>query len=230
MSHRLPERLKCVADQVIPGRPMADVGTDHAKLPLALVRAGTVPSAIAMDIAEGPLEMARQTVSSEMERVHVRQSDGLDALMPNEVATICICGMGGKTMVEILRRGQTVWSSVERLVLPPQGMARSVRVEMTGFGWDCVYGNIVEDRGKLFTVESWERTTHVADWTELDLRWGRTIRRDGSPLFKRWLEVERADIDYALARMSERGASSHPKAEAARKERVVIQEEIDRIG
>ena len=229
MCHRLPERLKSVAAQVIPGRPMADVGTDHAKLPLELVRTNTVPSAIAMDIADGPLEIARRAASTMGDRVVVRRSDGLNALRPNEVATICICGMGGKTMAEILRRGQSIWKTAERLVLQPQGVPQAVRAEMTRCGWDCVFGEVVEDRGKLFTVEAWERCQTMSAWTDLDYRWGRSIRSAPNALYASWLQAEISDIDLALARMDEGGASDHPKATVARHERAVIQKELDRI-
>ena len=75
MKYGLPPRLEAVASQVLAGRPMADIGTDHALLPLALVRGKTVPSAVAMDVASGPLQTARRAVRGYEHAVEVRFSD-----------------------------------------------------------------------------------------------------------------------------------------------------------
>ena len=40
---------------------------------------------------------------------------------------------------------------------------------------------MVEDRGKLFTIEAWEPEQDVHHWDELDLRWGRLLRPTADP-------------------------------------------------
>ncbi len=229
MKNDLPRRLEAVAGQVLPGKPMADIGTDHAQLPLALVRRGQVPSAIALDVVDGPLQAALKTTSAFRECIDVRRSDGFAALLPGEASSVCLCGMGGRTMAGILRRGQAVWAQSERLILQPQGLADEVRSVMLNCGWHCVHGEIVEDRQKLFTVETWERGSADASWSAQDLRWGRVIRARPDPLYRSWLDREIADIDLALQRMTDAGVADHPKAKQARMERSVIQEERDRL-
>jgi len=230
MHSGLPRRLEAVASQVIPGETMADIGTDHAQLPLALVRAGRVPFAVALDVVEGPLQIAVRATAAFRSQIDVRRSDGFAALKSKEAATVCICGMGGRTMAGILRQGHGVWRDSKRLILQPQGMAEEVRMVMLEYGWQCTHGEIVEDRRKLFTVEVWEVGPAGAPWSEADLRWGREIRQQPDPLYSVWLERELADIDLALKRMSDGGASDHPKAEEARVGRAVIQAERDRLG
>ena len=58
----LSKRLRAVADLVSPGLIIADVGTDHAYVPIQLVEEGRIPSAIAMDINEGPLLRAEKHI------------------------------------------------------------------------------------------------------------------------------------------------------------------------
>ena len=48
-------RLQLVADFVDRGSRVADIGTDHAYLPVYLVEQNIIPGAIASDLREGPL-------------------------------------------------------------------------------------------------------------------------------------------------------------------------------
>ena len=208
---------------------MADVGTDHAQLPLSLLRDGWVPKAVALDIAEGPLRIAKHASRGVGERISVRRSDGLEALQRNEVSTICMCGMGGKTMAEILRRGRLVWATADRLVLQPQGMECAVRRVMVEAGWDCVDGALVEDRGKLFVVEVWQPVDASPTWSKLDYRWGRRIRSLPDPLFGELLLRELARVDFALQQMKEANVGGGTDAIAVQGERAVIMEELRRL-
>ena len=56
MMTELSERLRAVADLVDDGMVVADIGTDHGYIPIALVQEGRCPRAVAMDINIGPLD------------------------------------------------------------------------------------------------------------------------------------------------------------------------------
>ena len=74
LAARLGPRLAAIAELALPGLPLADIGTDHGRLPTALVLAGRVPWAVASDRAAPPLARARATIASAgaAERVRVR--------------------------------------------------------------------------------------------------------------------------------------------------------------
>ena len=59
---RLSKRLELVASFVEEGSCIADVGTDHGYIPIALVERGTAQRAVAMDLREGPLQRAREHI------------------------------------------------------------------------------------------------------------------------------------------------------------------------
>ncbi|MGB1016976.1 MAG: tRNA (adenine(22)-N(1))-methyltransferase TrmK, partial [Nannocystaceae bacterium] len=79
---RLHPRLRAIAELVPVCTSMADIGTDHALLPVSLLAAGRVERAIAADIGEGPLAHAARTVARhEFEHViRLRQANGLFAV------------------------------------------------------------------------------------------------------------------------------------------------------
>ena len=57
----LTPRLRQIAAWVRQGAHLADVGTDHAYLPVWLTLQGRVASAIASDLRRGPLDRAQET-------------------------------------------------------------------------------------------------------------------------------------------------------------------------
>lgn len=100
----LSPRLLAIAHQVPLGARFADIGTDHARLPVWLLEHGRIPSAIAADLKEGPLSRARQTAARHnlTERISFRLGDGLTPLGPEEADAVAIAGMGGETIASIL--------------------------------------------------------------------------------------------------------------------------------
>lgn len=126
---KLSERMKAVAALVTSGGVLADVGTDHGYVPIALVAGGKVRRAIAMDINRGPLERAARNIAANNlgGRIETRLSDGVAALFEGEADSILIAGMGGELTLHILADGEAVCRSAKELILQPQSDIRRVR-------------------------------------------------------------------------------------------------------
>lgn len=98
------ERLRWVAERLA-GWRVADIGTDHALLPIALANRYGMPSGVATEVARAPFERAREAVAAAglSGQIEVRLGDGLAPIQPGEVEALSICGMGGERMANILR-------------------------------------------------------------------------------------------------------------------------------
>ena len=225
MADSLSPRLAAVAAQVPQDAVLVDVGTDHAQLPLHLVNGGRVSKALAVDVAERPLAIARSACAHLRDRIEVRRSDGLSAIRPGEVSCICIAGMGGLTVARILTEGSTVCSKASRIVVQPQGMEAEVRAVLLSMGWGCIHGVLVRDRRHIYVVEAWEPDGDSSDWTADDLRWGKLVRERHDPLYDALLLSELSDIQQGLSRMAAAGQSEHPDARRLRQEARRIEEE-----
>ena len=105
----LSKRLQVIADMIPEGGVLADVGCDHGFLDIYLVQTGKIQGAIAMDVRKGPLAAATAHVREAglENRIETRLSDGLEAMMPGEAATLVCAGMGGPLMQRILRATRT---------------------------------------------------------------------------------------------------------------------------
>lgn len=150
----LDERLAAVAAFVPAGARLADIGADHARLPLALAASGGVAHAIAVDVNEGPFEAARRAVKAAgMEKmVEVRRGDGLSPLAHGEADAVAVAGMGGSLMVHILEEGVAVLEGVDTLILQPQSDAAELRAWLYDNGWHIAEESLVRAGGRLYEI------------------------------------------------------------------------------
>lgn len=117
----LPKRLSLIASMVDRGAVVADIGTDHAHLPIFLVQQGICPSALACDIKESPLETGRQNIElcHLEDKIQTRLSDGLSSIKSNEADTFTIAGMGGDMIIHILSSCPYIFDDKYTLILQP---------------------------------------------------------------------------------------------------------------
>lgn len=151
---QLSKRMDRLASMVTEGSSLADVGTDHGYIPIALVQAGRIPRAIAMDINKGPLERAALHIREQHldTEITTRISDGMTALKEEEADTVLVAGMGGALTVHILEGGAHCLSSVKELVLQPQSEIWLVRKWLCEHGYRITDEDIVLEEGKYYPM------------------------------------------------------------------------------
>ena len=148
----LQPRLQTIADLVPQDSRLADVGTDHAYLPIYLLQQGRIPYAVATDIHPEPLERGRHTamVWGMEERIAFRLCDGLAAVSPEEVDTVVIAGMGGETIAAIL--DAVPWSREKQVLAQPMSRAEFLRPWLAGHGWQVLGETLVRDKGHIYPI------------------------------------------------------------------------------
>lgn len=149
---KLSARLQLIADWLPAGCRFADIGSDHALLPVVAVRSGQAAFAVAGEVNDGPLEAARRQVAEagETGRISVRKGDGLAVIAPGEVDAITIAGMGGALIATILDQGQAKLDGVKRLVLQPNVGGEFVRRWLLEHDWYLAEEAILEEDGKIY--------------------------------------------------------------------------------
>lgn len=149
----LTPRLRLLADWVPSGARLADVGTDHAYLPVWLRLHGRVASAIACDLREKPLARARETGKAwGADGIDYRLGNGLAVVSPEETDTIVIAGMGGENIAAILARAPWTADGAHTLLLQPQSRAEVLRAFLAKDGYVIRREALVQDRGTLYPV------------------------------------------------------------------------------
>lgn len=150
----LSRRLFLCASFVRTGSIAADIGSDHALLPVYLVLSGICPSAIASDINEGPIAAARRNVAlyDAGERISTIVAPGLSGIAPDEVDDIIIAGMGGELIASILKDAPWVKSSRYNLVLQPMTRAEKLRQWLFANGFAILTESAECEVRRVYTV------------------------------------------------------------------------------
>lgn len=234
---RLSKRMEAIAALVTSEGVLADVGTDHAYVPIALVESGKIRRAIAMDIGEGPLSRAQANIEAEglAEQIETRLSDGLAELAPGEAEIILIAGMGGELVLRILTEGTAVCGRAKELVLQPQSDIPKVRKFLRLHGYRIEAENLVCEDGKFYPMmravyENGEHTDNEHCEPLLEDLYGPVLLRESHPQLHRYLEKERCELERILEQLSGQTASEKIAGRMQEvRERLLLNREAYRI-
>ncbi len=139
---------------VTKGNRLADIGTDHGFIPIALVKNGICPKAIAVDINAGPITVAREHVKEAelSDLIECKLGDGLSVVNPDDVDTIIIAGMGGDLISNILENANEGFRGSKELVLSPQSEPEKVRRTLHKLGYMIKAEKYFMDEGKKYNI------------------------------------------------------------------------------
>lgn len=198
MALNLTPRLQTVAQRVPQGARLADVGTDHAYLPAWLLRSGQIPFAVCTDLRSGPLERARETVEryGVAHRVSLRLCDGLTRVEPDEVDCVVIAGMGGETILQILRAAP--WAAEKTCIVQPMSSISDLRAGVGALGLH-IAGETLAQEGETLYVVMELAPGPEGPLTAAEKQVGRVENHLGDPLWPRYLRQEEGRLARALA-------------------------------
>lgn len=204
METNLSIRLSKVAEFVPQGAKLLDVGSDHAYLPIALVEAGKISSAIAGEVVKGPYESALANVAESQLKQHidVRLANGLAAFTQDDkVTAITICGMGGRLIAEILDAGKDKLTQVERLILQPNNREDDLRRWLSSNGFIIVAETILKENDKIYEIIVAEQGQE--ELTARESRFGKFLPGEKSVVFVEKWEREINKLSFALNQVPE---------------------------
>lgn len=144
---KLTERLAAIANEIQAGESMADIGTDHAFLPIFLWEQGVSPKVIMVDISEGSLQKAAENCKAlhPDENFDLRLGSGIEVIEESEVDCVVIAGMGGILMSEILGADVNKARSFNKLILQPRNNIGILRHWLYNNGFSIVNEQLVRE-------------------------------------------------------------------------------------
>ena len=152
MRKSLNPRLTSAAEFVRQGARFADVGTDHAYLPIFLLGEGRISYALCTDINEGPLAsaVANAREAGLHEKMDFCLTDGAAALSGYGITDMAICGMGGDLIASIVRAADYLRDESINLILQPMTKQEALRESLYLMGYEIVAESYSHDAGKPY--------------------------------------------------------------------------------
>tara|TARA_B100000683_G_C12449404_1_gene539480 strand:+ start:68 stop:712 length:645 start_codon:yes stop_codon:yes gene_type:complete len=197
---KLPSRLNELTQWFLRENVLVDVGCDHGWLPIVSLQNGWVSSAIAVDRAVEPLNLAVKHGKG-VSGLQFILSDGLDNVDVPMGTVVNIAGMGGAQMRSILSRSPL--SRIQRIVLQPNRDAHLVREYLASMGWYTKAASVVEERGRFFL--SWCAEQKKGDMGANRWHWEESwFEQHPSASWKKWLkhrhvQIQRVEEKHGLS-------------------------------
>ena len=240
---KLSRRLQCIAKQITPGSRVADIGSDHALLPVYLIQQGIAAQAVAGEVSEGPLAAAERGVRDAglQNKIQVRKGNGLAVIAPGEIDAVTIAGMGGSLIRDILEAGRLEGklAGVKQLLLQPNIGEDSLRRWLNQHGWQLNAEHILEEDGKIYEILNASMPSkdavHLYDTVRVEAHIGCKITADrlyqmgpflileGSPVWRKKWQRELQNMERIWRQM----AASELESSVAR--RSALEHEMNEI-
>ena len=193
---KIDARLLSAASYVREGAVVADIGSDHAYLPIYLVRNGIADRAVAADINAGPIENARVNVSDAglSDKISLELCDGLHGIEKYSPTDILICGMGGELIEKIITEAPFTKNKAVRLILQPMSKQEVLRAYLLREGYNILSEKLSTDDGRVYVCICAEYDGTVREYNDVELLLGKHNIDEKAGLFSSLCENKAAAI------------------------------------
>ena len=157
----MSRRIEKIADMVNEGVIAADIGTDHAFLPILLVSSGRVRKAYACDVTEGPLKAAQRNIAKQglSDRITTILCDGFDGV-PFDTECAVIAGMGYFTCTGILERAMDRLDRLSQIIVEVNRNTADMRRWISDHHFTIDQEVLISERGFDYIAISFHTACH----------------------------------------------------------------------
>lgn len=151
---KLTNRLYAVSDMIDKCNILADIGTDHAYIPIYCLENKICSGAIACDINKGPVKIAQKNIDKYgfSGKITTRLSNGFENIKKGEADTFVIAGMGGLLIIDILKAGYDKICDDTSLILQPMIAVYELRKYLCENGFEITDESLAEEENKIYNI------------------------------------------------------------------------------
>jgi len=202
----LSKRLLTALDFIEKGDVCADIGTDHAYLPIHLILSGISDTAYACDINEGPCIRARANCASYgvSDKVKISRRDGIEGLTDEGINKFIIFGMGGELIAGILDRGKT--KDGTRFILNPMTKQEKLREYLTKNGYEILDETVIFSDSKYYQIIYTEKNGKCEALSLSELKFGKKNIEKRTPVFLEYAKKTHGELLRAHLQRKAAGA------------------------
>ena len=220
---KINARLKKIGDLAPANSFCLDVGCDHALLDIYLIYRNRNIKAVASDIADGPLNAAKQNIKREHleDKIETRLGPGLSTYT-DEIDTIIISGMGGRNIIGIFKDTPKVLKKVETIIISPNNYQEDVKKYLTKSGFYIENEEFVKDKNFIYQIIIFKKGKKK--YTKKEYFFGPVFLIKKGPLFREYYERELKSREILLSLLPN---NYKLKKYKIRKEMEMIKNEIE---
>ncbi len=202
----LSYRLNKIAQKVTQNGIIADIGTDHAYIPIFLYKNNRIKSGIACDISKGSLQKAKDNIKKYnlQDKIQTRLGNGLEKIsLQDNVDTVIIAGMGGMLMIDILEKGKYILENVKELILQPQKDIDKVREYLHKNNFKIIDDEMLKDDGKYYTIIKSIKGEEDILYKKEEYVFGRFEINNKCQILKEYIEEQLYKMEIVLKNIKE---------------------------
>lgn len=201
---RVKKRLELIASKIPKGSKAADIGTDHAYLPIYLITEGICPKVIATEILPGPYLKAKENIErfGFMDFIELRYGFGFKPLIPKESDVAVISGMGAMTIIDIFEESKQIASSFQSIVLQPMKNVVELRKYLLTHCYKIIDEDVCDEGGKFYEVLT-VKYAETLKFIEADVLIGPVLRRKKDPITLSYMKYQEKRLQRIVESLKE---------------------------
>ena len=194
---KINNRLKLVGDYVDKGSIPLDIGCDHAKLSIYLLKEKNFPFVYASDNKIGPLNQARENVNyyNLADKIELIKADGLNSLN-DKIDTITVTGMGGLTINKMFLENKNKLTNIKTIILSPNNFIKEVRGTINKLGYYLKDEELVEESDKLYHILVFSKGNKT--YSDKELYLGPILMTKNKKIIKKYYRNELSNLNNLL--------------------------------
>ncbi|MDK2821526.1 MAG: tRNA (adenine22-N1)-methyltransferase [Clostridia bacterium] len=218
--YKLSKRLHAVSSFISLDSRIADIGTDHALLPLYLASRGICKKIIGIEGSLKPYKRALANVREAgfADEIDIRLGNGLAPLEPGEVDLVAMAGLGAINQQDILADSPEVTEKLKRIVLQPQGEVGPLRRWLAENDWCLIGEDLVFEGGHYYFILATERGKSPK-YSDIEWQLGPLLLKQRHLLLPGYVLSKMVKLTITIGRLA-----NSRKAEAQLRREKLIQE------
>lgn len=194
------KRLQCIYNFINKGDRIADVGCDHGYLGIHALndKASFVQF---IDNKEGPLSVCKSNLANALlssSSYKLSLQNGISQLEPC-INCVCICGMGGETIIDIINNNLAESARMDHLILQPNNNVYKLRKYLMEHNFVIINEDICFENDKFYTIIELMYSDEKIDYSPKELIFGPILACSNKKVFIDYLTIRKEKLQsYVL--------------------------------
>ena len=146
------KRIRFISSLININDKVLDIGTDHAFLPIYLIKNNITTIADGSDLSSNVLKSANENVRkySLEDNIKLFLSDGIKSIDISKYNTFVIAGMGFHTIKEILSNGNL--KNINKMIIQSNNNYEELRKFVNKIGYRIIKDYYIQDKNKTYLI------------------------------------------------------------------------------